>query len=187
MRSLLALLFAVVAVAAQNPPPPPDRIWFRQDSLSGGETCADKYAAIKGTSAENKGKAPIILPSDANFKICIKFESGSYTNPQTGEVVERAGRDWAHDSGKKSPCAEGCCEFQFGSLAKQYVEWFPTSSDCSNTGAAKKAPLYFKSTAGASAQVCAKFAKSADSAPEWQLLKGSAAGCIGPCCTIKAN
>merc|ERR1711872_564728 len=116
MRSLLALLFAVVTVAAQNPPPPPDRIWFRQDSLSGGETCADKYAAIKGTSAENKGKAPIILPSDANFKICTKFESGSYTNPQTGEVVERAGRDWAHDSGKKSPCAEGCFEFQYGSL-----------------------------------------------------------------------
>merc|ERR1712098_856428 len=58
-----------------------------------------------GTPALRQGKDPIILPEDASFKICIKFLSGSYTNPTTGEVVERAGRDWAHDSGKKSTCA----------------------------------------------------------------------------------
>merc|ERR1711970_17954 len=91
MQSLVLLL--VGAVAAQNsaPPPPPDRIWFRQDSLPGGQTCADMYEGVKGTPALIQGKDPIILPEDAAFKICIKFLSGSYTNPKTGEVVERAG------------------------------------------------------------------------------------------------
>merc|ERR1712112_801657 len=116
-------------------------------SLPAGKTCADMYEGVKGTPALIQGKDPIILPEDASFKICIKFLSGSYTNHKTGEVVERAGRDWAHDSGKKSTCAEGCCGFQFGSLAKKYIPWFPTSSDCSNTGPAKEAPLYFKSKA----------------------------------------
>ena len=141
----LLVLLLVAAVSAQNaPPPPPDRIWFRQDSLPAGQTCASMYEKVKGTAALIKGMDPIVLPSEATFKICIKFLSGFYTNPQNGEVILRPGRDWAHDSGKKSTCAEGCCEFQFGSLAKKYIKWFPTSSDCSGTGAAKDAPLYFK-------------------------------------------
>merc|ERR1712055_1178974 len=158
MQSLVLLL--VGAVAAQNsaPPPPPDRIWFRQDSLPGGKTCADMYEGLKGTPAVN-----------------------------TGKVTERAGRDWAHDSGKKSTCAEGCCEFQFGSLAKKYIPWFPTTSDCSNTGPAKEAPLYFKSSAGSAAKLCVFLPTKADSAPEWQVWAGTAAGCVGQCCSIKRN
>lgn len=185
----LLVIFLAAAVSAQNspPPPPPDRIWFRQDSLPAGETCASLYETVKNTPALIKGKDPIILTDDASFKICIKFLTGTYTNPKTGETTERKGRDWAHDSGKKSACAEGCCEFQFGSLAKNYVKWFPTSSDCSNTGSAKEAPLYFKASAGAAAKLCAFYPEKADSAPVWQLLEGTAAGCVGQCCTVKRN
>jgi len=187
MQSLVLVLVGVVAAQNSPPPPPPDRIWFRQDSLPAGKTCADMYEGVKGTPALIQGKDPIILPEDASFEICIKFLSGSYTNPTTGEVVERAGRDWAHDSGKKSTCAEGCCEFQFGSLAKKYIPWFPTSSDCSNTGPAKEAPLYFKSNAGSAAKLCIFLPTKADSPPEWQEWSGVAAGCVGQCCSIKRN
>jgi len=182
----LFLLLVAAAAAQSPPPPPPDRIWFRQDSLSAGQTCAQAYEAVAGTPALIKGKDPIILPEDASFKICIKFLSGSYTNPRTGEVTERAGRDWAHDSGRRSNCAEGCCEFQFGSLAKKYISWFPTTSDCSDTALAKEAPLYFQAQAGAGARLCALFPDGEDSAPVWQILQGTAARCVGQCCTIQA-
>merc|ERR1711970_1414916 len=151
MQSLVLLLLGAVAAQNSAPPPPPDRIWFRQDSLPGGKTCADMYEGLKGTPAVITGKDPIILPEDATFKICIKFLSGSYTNPNTGEVTERAGRD------------------------------------CSNTGPAKEAPLYFKSSAGSAAKLCVFLPTKADSAPEWQLWSGTAAGCVGQCCSIKRN
>merc|ERR1711936_1237740 len=187
MHLLVLLLAAVVSAQKAAPPPPPDRNWFRQDTLPAGETCSSMYEKVKGTAALITGKDPIILPEEANFKICIKFFEGSYVNPKTGEAVKRAGRDWAHDGGKKSSCAEGCCEFQFGSLAKKYVPWFPTSSDCSNTASAKEAPLYFKSSAGKPAKLCAKLPEKPDGPPVWQLFDGSAAGCQGPCCTIKSQ
>merc|ERR1712106_249564 len=99
---------------------------FRQDSLPRGETCASLYEKVKGTAAVIQGPDPIILPSDATFKICIKFLDGKYTNPQNGEVTHRKGRDWSHDIGRKSTCTEGCCEFLSGRLAKKYPSWFPT-------------------------------------------------------------
>merc|ERR1739838_429293 len=66
---LLVLLLAAAVCAQDAPPPPPDRIWFRQDSLPAGETCA----TVAKTAALITGKDPIILTDDANFKICIKF------------------------------------------------------------------------------------------------------------------
>merc|ERR1739838_234387 len=186
MKFLVLLITA--AVSAQSPPPPPpDRIWFRQDTLPAGETCTSMYEKVKGTPALITGKDPIILTDDAKFKICIKFLDGTYTNPKTGEATKRAGRDWAHDSGRKSTCSEGCCEFNFGSQAKKYIGWFSTSSDCSSTSGAKEAPLYFKAKAGEAKSVCALYPEKADGAPVWQLLEGTATACIGQCCTIKRN
>jgi len=187
LMTMLLILVLAAAVTAQNPPPPPDRIWFRQDTLPAGETCTSRYEKVKGTPSLNTGKDPIILTEDAKFKICIKFLEGTYTNPKTGESTVRAGRDWAHDSGRKSTCSDGCCEFQFGSLPKKYINWVSTSSDCSSTSAAKEAPLYFKAKAGESKKLCAYYPEKADGAPVWQLLEGTAAGCVGQCCTIKRN
>ena len=200
----LVLLIAAAVSAKNGPPPPPDRIWFRQDSLPRGQTCASLYEKVKGTAAVIQGPDPIILPSDATFKICIKFLDGKYTNPQNGEVTHRKGRDWSHDSGRKSTCTEGCCEFLSGRLAKKYLSWFPTSSDCSNTKAAKDAPLYFTAKvslltwyqqicnirifqSGASVKLCAFLPEKAGKAPVWQLLKGTATRCVDQCCTIKRN
>eukprot|EP00091_Calanus_sinicus_P020175 TRINITY_DN537_c0_g1_i5.p1 TRINITY_DN537_c0_g1~~TRINITY_DN537_c0_g1_i5.p1 ORF type:complete len:121 (-),score=24.62 TRINITY_DN537_c0_g1_i5:223-585(-) len=85
----LLVIFLAAAVSAQNspPPPPPDRIWFRQDSLPAGETCASIYETVKNTPAVIKGKDPIILADDATFRICIKFLTGTYTNLKLGRLL----------------------------------------------------------------------------------------------------
>merc|ERR1711936_612741 len=114
MHLQIVTVGTVLAFAgAQNFIAPPDRLWFRQDALADGQTCTSQYETVKDTDKVITGKGPIILPEEATFKVCIKFLAGVYLDPQTGENIERAGRDWHHDSGEKSPCAEGCCEYHY--------------------------------------------------------------------------
>merc|ERR1711973_152865 len=152
---------------------PPDRIWFRQDALAEGQTCASQYEKVKDTDKVITGKGPIILPEEATFKVCIKFLAGVYRDTKTGENIERAGRDWHHDSGNKSPCAEGCCEYNYLGGDNTYNKWFKTQSDCSDTSGATEAPLYFTAEAGENGE-----------AGEWRKISGISGACVGKCCTI---
>lgn len=184
LPAALSLLPALLAeVGAQAPPAPPDRLWFRQDSLGPGQTCAAQFENIKDTEAVISGKGPIILPEDATFSVCIKFLEGLYTDPSTGEAVKRAGRDWAYDTGSKGPCAEGCCEYQYRPRAGQYTKWTVTTSDCSaaDPGLANEALLYLRAKEGEAKKVCILTGE------EWKLVEGVTGGCVGPCCTVIQN
>ena len=116
--------------------------------------------------------------------MCIKFLAGVYRDPKTGENIERAGRDWHHDSGKKSPCAEGCCEYHYLGGDNRYNQWFKTESDCSDTSGATEAPLYFTAEAGEDTSVCALLPGEDGEAGEWRQISGISGACVGKCCTI---
>merc|ERR550517_2115551 len=183
LPALPITLALLPGLLAQAPPAPPDRLWFRQDSLGPGQTCEAEQEKIKDTAAIISGKGPIILPDDATFSVCIKFLEGLYTDPSTGKTVKRAGRDWAHDTGSRGPCSEGCCEYQYRPRAGQYDKWVLTDSDCSGADSrpANEALLYLRSEAGETKKVCIK------NGDEWKLIDGVTGGCVGSCCTVIQN
>ena len=139
--------------------------------------------SLQDTDKVITGKGPIILPEEATFKVCIKFLAGVYRDPATGENIERAGRDWHHDSGKKSPCAEGCCEYHYIGGDNKYNKWFKTETDCSDTSAALEAPLYFTAKEGEASSVCAQLPGETGET-EWRKISGVTGACVGKCCTI---
>merc|ERR1711973_270366 len=59
---IISIGAVLTLVGAQDFIAPPDRIWFRQDALAEGQTCASQYEKVKDTDKVITGKGPIILP-----------------------------------------------------------------------------------------------------------------------------
>merc|ERR1712082_83506 len=177
-RSIMSLKFLLVslvaAACAQEQKPTPT--WFLKTGLSGN--FAVRSALCKeifkegGDETRSASTGPIFVPEGTPADICVRF-------PPTDTL--KGG--WRHDQGEQGACSDGCCEFlppvsNIDELReKPQPTWFETSDDCSNTGAAKAAPILFKGEFEERKTIC--FKKEDGS---FELQQGQLGNCGGDCC-----
>jgi hypothetical protein len=171
--SLKFLLASLVAAASAQDATP---TWFLKTGLTG--TFSERSEACKaifkegGNEARSASDGPIFVPEGTPADICIRFPA-----------TETLKGGWRHDKGEQGACSDGCCEFlppvsNLDELrTKPQPTWFEFSGDCSNTGAAKAAPILFKGKFEESKTIC--FKKEDGS---FVRQNGQLGNCGGSCC-----